>query len=130
VAYWALVRPERLAPAAASDADAVDWFPVAALPPLAFDHRAIVDAGLDRMRRRTWAGLLGAELLDQPFSLAELQAAEEALLGRKLDKRNFRRRVADAEGLVRTGDARADGAHRPARLFRLDRPAEKPGEEP
>ncbi len=121
VAWWALVRLDGVAPAADSDAAEVAWHAVNALPELAFDHAAIVAAAVGRMRRRTWDGFLGAELVDEPFTLAELQAAEECLLGRPLDKRNFRRRALDLPALVDTGSTRAEAAHRPARLYTFDR---------
>ena len=57
------------------------------------------------------------ELLPRTFTLSELQAVTEAILGRELDRRNFRRKVID-EGLVSEAEGtRREGAHRPAQLF-------------
>lgn len=119
VAWWALLRADEHAPVAASDASEVRWHPVASLPPLAFDHAAMVTAALQRLRQRAWDTAIGAELLSDRFTLGELQTVQEALLGHPLDKRNFRRRMNEPGLLVDVGEPRSEGPGRPARLFRL-----------
>ena len=121
VAFWALVRPDKHRPTAGTDASAAAWHPIERLPPLAFDHSEILDAGLGRLRARAWSDGVGAELLDEPFTLAELQTAYEALFQKPLDKRNFRRRMLELGVLRDTGAQRLAGRHRPAQLYQLDR---------
>ena len=58
-------------------------------------------------------------LLPKDFTMRELQRAYEAILGRSLDKRNFRRRIMATEFIAATDQVRADGPHRPARLYRF-----------
>src|SRR5256885_582813 len=59
------------------------------------------------------------ELLPAAFTLSELQALAEAILGRGLDRRNFRRKVLEAGVVEPTGGSRREGAHRPAALYRF-----------
>jgi 8-oxo-dGTP diphosphatase len=88
---------------------------------LAFDHDEMLRSALARLHERAEHALVGAELLPPRFSLAELQALQEAVLGRRLDKRNFRRRALDSGLVVPLGERQDGVAHRRAQLFRFDR---------
>jgi 8-oxo-dGTP diphosphatase len=121
VAYYALVNLAGREVHAASDASAAEWFPVDALPPLAFDHAEILASALDRLRGKVRYAPLGFELLPRRFTLTELQRLYEIILGRTLDKRNFRRKIQAMELLVDTGETQRGKAHRAARLYRFDR---------
>ncbi len=118
VAYYALVSADRQHLRAATDASEVGWFPAENPPPLAFDHRQILDYAIIRLRYKLEYTALAFELLRQEFTLTELQEAYEHILNEKLDKRNFRRKVLEADILEDTGHFRV-GEHRPARLFRF-----------
>lgn len=121
VAYYALVRRLGLAPRAATDAEAAAWFPVDALPELAFDHDDIVRRAVERLRSKVRYAPIGFALLPREFTLGELQRLYEGILGAPLDKRNFRRKVL-ALGLLEDTGRRQEGvAHRAARLYRFDR---------
>src|SRR5262249_13110663 len=97
----------------------IGWFPVARLPPLAFDHEAMADYATKRLRAKLEYTDVARNLRDKPFTLGELQRLYEAILGKKLDARNFQRR-AQHIGLVKdTGRMRSGQAYRPARLFRF-----------
>ncbi|HEU4537744.1 MAG TPA: NUDIX domain-containing protein [Polyangiaceae bacterium] len=124
VAYYALVAAGRLPLKAGSDAADARWFDAGAPPALAFDHRAIFDFALARLRAGVEGSALAFRLLPPTFTLTELQRVHEAVLGRPLDKRNFRRRALSL-GLVRPlREWRREGQSRPAQLFR---PAALPG---
>lgn len=118
VAYFALVPAERQALRAADDALDVAWFPAYHPPPLAFDHAKILDYATNRLRCKLEYTALAFELLPQEFTLTELQEAYEHILNEKLDKRNFRRKVLNADVLEETGRFR-EGSGRPARLYRF-----------
>lgn len=118
VAYYALVKPS--AATAATDAAEADWFPVASVPPLAFDHAKILAAALERLRDKLRREPVGFELLPAKFTLGQLQRLYEAVLGTALDKRNFRKKVLGYDLLVPLKETHQEGAHRPAQLFRFD----------
>lgn len=116
IVYWALVDSAEAKRAHVSQN--VRWFPADRLPRLAFDHNAIVDYALWRLRTKVEYSDIARALLGETFTLSELRAVHEAVLRRRLDPANFRRQV-DAGGRVEaTGETRRSGAHRPARLYR------------
>ncbi len=119
VTYFALIDASRLAPEAGSDATSVDWFPVADLPELAFDHGRIVAYAHERLRYKAEYAPVAFQLLPPEFTLAELQRAYEIILDRPLDKRNFRRKVLGLDILEATGEERREGRGRPAALYRF-----------
>lgn len=125
VAYFALVKPHEQPVRAADDAQRAQWFPTARLPALAFDHRQIVQAAVERLRGKARYRPVGFELLPRKFTLAQLQRLYEMLLERPLDKRNFRRKVQEvlvARGVVEELNEFQTGVpHRRARLYRFDR---------
>ncbi len=90
---------------------------VDALPTLADDHADIIAYALRRLRYKLEYSAAGFELLPEEFTLTELQHTYEIILGEKLDKRNFRRRILDAKIIEETQQLRG-GEGRPARLYR------------
>lgn len=118
VAYYALISPERQL-AAGSDAADARWWPVNRLPELAFDHAQILSYALDRLRNKLEYTSVGFELLPETFTLTELQQVYEAILGRSLDKRNFRRKIELLEILTPLKHQKRGGASRPAQLYRF-----------
>jgi 8-oxo-dGTP diphosphatase len=93
------------------------WHAVAKLPDLAFNNRAVIDYALTRLRYKLEYTNVAYSLLPESFTLSELQRVYESILGRPLDKRNFRKWIL-ARGIVHpTGGRRSVGAHRPARLY-------------
>lgn len=118
VGYYALL-PAPPTPQAGTDAAEARWWPADDLPELAFDHARIVDVALNRVRAKLGYTSVAYAVLQPEFTLTELQSVYEAILGRSLDKRNFRKKMLATgllEGLERQ---RRDGPHRPAQLFRF-----------
>jgi 8-oxo-dGTP diphosphatase len=104
--------------AAASVVDHAAWTNVEQLPLLAPRHRAIVDAAVDAVRRRIDQAPLAFRLLPPVFTLSELQAIYELLLGRSLHKASFRRALQAAFLVEPTDEWRSEGRGRPAQLYR------------
>jgi 8-oxo-dGTP diphosphatase len=123
VAYFALV-PEDVLARAGDDAAEAAWYPIDQLPDLAFDHAEIMGYAWQRLRYKLEYTAVGFELLPNEFTLTDLQTAYEIVLGEKLDKRNFRRRILEAEVLTETSRYReGEGQGRPARLYRYKKNA-------
>jgi 8-oxo-dGTP diphosphatase len=117
VAYYTLVRPERLKPEAASDAANVRWFAADALAPLAFDHAKIIAMTRRRLRARLDESADAFGFLPKTFTLEELRKVDEIVVGARLDPRQFRGRVLALELIEDTGNTRT-GTRRPERLYR------------
>ncbi|HEY4688040.1 MAG TPA: NUDIX domain-containing protein [Anaerolineae bacterium] len=117
VAYFALV-PAPLAVQAGSDASDARWWSMYNLPSLAFDHARILEYALTRLRYKLEYTAVGFQLLPPAFTLSELQKAYEIILGVQLDKRNFRRKILEAEIIEETGEYRT-GDGRPAMQYRF-----------
>jgi len=123
VAHMALVRPDQVTVKAADDAEDAQWFPVADLPLLAFDHGEIIELGLQRLRGKLRWQPLGVDLLKPKFTLPCLRGVYEIILGRPLDRRAFRRKIQkfiNLGVLVETGEWYRGTGGRPAKLFRFD----------
>lgn len=102
----------------ADDAARAGWWPVNNLPPLAFDHHDILTCALKRLRDMVEQDMrLIFHLVPIPFVMSELRHAYEAVIGREVDKRNFRRFVLQ-HGWVKPGNVRVNrGRGRPAREY-------------
>jgi 8-oxo-dGTP diphosphatase len=124
VVYFALLDSERIQVKAASDASDVGWFSVYDLPPLAFDHAKILEYALNRLRGKLEYTTIAFSLLPEQFTLRELQRVYEIILHRRLDKRNFRKKILSTGILQDTGAKKMEGTHRPARLYRFNPAAE------
>jgi 8-oxo-dGTP diphosphatase len=120
VAYYGLVALGRHTPKAATDASDAAWFAVSDMPSLAFDHEQIVETALARVRGKVRYQPIGFELLPERFTLSQLQHLYEAVLERRLDKRNFRKKILGMDVLVETDEIEQDVSHRAARLYRFD----------
>jgi ADP-ribose pyrophosphatase YjhB (NUDIX family) len=129
IVYWALLRSDEVdaqvaAHARAGDApENVEWFEASDLPPLAFDHREIIDYALWRLRSKVGYSRIAHGLLPAEFTLADLREVYESILSRRLDPANFRRQVEASGTLIPTESFRT-GSHRPARLYRYNRDVE------
>jgi 8-oxo-dGTP diphosphatase len=117
VAYFALIDAEGQRIVAASDAADAAWHSVFQPPRLAFDHRKILDYAVWRLRNKLEWTTVGYDLLPKRFTLSELQRVYEIILQRPIDKRNFRKKVLAQGQLRELDETRADGAHRPAKLY-------------
>ncbi|MCP4429298.1 MAG: NUDIX hydrolase [Chloroflexi bacterium] len=117
IAYFALVPHDAVRHQPGDEATETSWFSMFDLPPLAFDHRKILEYGLTRLRYKLEYTAIGFRLLPDIFTLSELQRAYETILGEKLDKRNFRRKILAAGILAETGKKKRDGEGRPAKLY-------------
>ncbi len=119
VVYYALVDQARIAVRTSADAEETRWFPLYDLPALAFDHATLLEYTLQRLRGKLEYTTIGFQLLPPAFTLGELQVVYEAILDRKLDKRNFRKKILSTDILEPTELTKMEGPHRPARLYRF-----------
>lgn len=121
VAYYALVNIRDHEIMAATDARNAAWFAVTDTPTLAFDHETIFQVALERLKGKVRYQPIGFELLPRMFTLNQLQHLYETILEKKLDKRNFRRKILSMGFIAETDEIQQDVAHRAARLYRFDK---------
>ena len=124
VAYYALVPAGGHPTETAPPVDRAVWAAVNALPALAPDRAGIVALAHRRLAAKLAYSTIALQLMPERFTLSELQAVHETVLGEPLDKRNFRKRVLALDCIEATGDMARHGGHRPARLYRAKRPGQ------
>ena len=119
VCYTSLIAHQDCRVNISSVAD-VQWIDYANLDnvDLAFDHREIIQLAKERLRQKALYSIVPAYALPEKFTLPELQHLHELLIGRKLQKKSFRRRIEQAGLLEETTEKRAEGG-RPATLYKM-----------
>lgn len=94
----------------------VSWLPVKNLPKLGYDHNEIIKAALERLRARIAYSTIASKLLPPEFTLIELEKAYETILGKKIDRRNFRKKIKKLKLIVSLNKKRTGMKWRPAML--------------
>lgn len=125
IAYVALISVDDARLRQGASTTDVVWWPVAhdaVAMPLAFDHADILRAALARIRNKVEYSTLPVHLLPAAFTLRELQSVYEQILGRRIDKSAFRKRIAEADFVMPVLGEMRRASNRPAQVYRL-----KPG---
>ena len=115
VSYLALICSD----ATPDEVEGVAWTPVPLERTVSDSDSMVVDYALIRLRAKLGYTNIAFYLLPETFTLTELQSAYESILGHRLDKRNFRRRMIASGILTQTAKQRREGSHRPATLYRF-----------
>ena len=123
VAYFALVNKQSYELIAGRDTLQAAWFGLSELPALAFDHAEIVTMAIQRLKGKVSYQPIGFELLDEKFTLSQLQAVCESILGMEIDKRNFRKKVLAMGVLKELGEKEMNVPRKAAMLYRFDKQA-------
>ena len=119
VAYYALVNINEY------DRDLVQqhnafWVNINELPPLIFDHAAMVEQARALMQQKASTEPIGFNLLPQLFTLSQLQSLYEAIYGEDIDKRNFRKRIAEMDYIEKTDKIDKTSSKRGAALYKFN----------
>jgi len=120
-AYFALVAMERLDPQHGANAEAVAWRSATDKQKLAFDHAEILATAVARLRSKVEYTSLPVHLLPPKFTLPDLQRVYEEILGRKMDKSAFRKRMAEADFVEPVPGEQRLASNRPAQIYRVKR---------
>ena len=96
------------------------WHDVNNIADLAFDHQQIFETCYVRLQKRIQEHPLGFNLLPKKFSLRELQNLYEAILGTKMDRRNFRKKFFAMDFLIDLDEIEQDVPHRPGKLYKFN----------
>ena len=120
ITYFGLVSPNNFKIQAATDAADVQRFSINELPPLAFDHEKIVAMAKERLQGKLTYQPIGFELLNTEFPFSDLEHLYQTILNRKIDRRNFRKKILSFEILTETNKIHKPQSGRPAKLFRFN----------
>jgi 8-oxo-dGTP diphosphatase len=117
IAYYSLIniRDHQLK----STDNEAHWHSLTDISDLAFDHRKILETCLHRLRQQVEVHPVIFNLLPEKFSLRELQDLYQSILGIKLDRRNFRKKIALKSWLVDLDEMEENVPHRPGKLYKL-----------
>lgn len=117
VAYFALIPADRKKLKTTKEYGDVQWVELDKLPKMAYDHREIIRYAISRLRAKIEYTNIIYSLLPKKFTLGELQEVYQIILNKKLDKRNFRKKILSLNLVKRLWKKRRGEASRPAELF-------------
>jgi 8-oxo-dGTP diphosphatase len=120
VGYYALINPDYYQLKQSNFDKSMQWFNLNDIPPLCFDHSEIIQQALVKLRQEVMYHPVGFHLLPEKFTLTEIQSLYEVILNKKMDTRNFRKKLAKMGLLIDSGKKQQNVAHRAARLFQFD----------
>jgi len=120
VSYLALINPKNYAIKADSDAKDVQWYDINNIPNLAYDHNEIINIGFNRLKSKIAYQPIGFELLDKEFPFSDLENLYQSILGRKIDRRNFRKKIMSFDFLQETSKTTKSKSGRPAKLYKFN----------
>lgn len=120
VAYFGLIKPSAFKIYASTDAEEVQWFKITELPTLSFDHKEILELAIARLQAKMTYEPIGFELLDTKFPFSDLEKLYTTLLGRAIDRRNFRKKLLSLNILDELDEKVSKGSGRPANLFKFN----------
>ena len=119
VAYYALININEYDRNLVQQHNA-HWAEINEIPPLVFDHPQMVKQARIMLQKKASSEPIGFNLLPSLFTLFQLQSLYEAIYGEPLDKRNFRKRVADLNYIEKTDKIDTTGSKRGAALYKFN----------
>ena len=129
IAYLGLVNPSYHELFADSDADDAQWFGINQLPKVAFDHQIIIETALKRLRTKIQYQPIGFNLLNEEFAFSDLENLYKTIIGKEIDRRNFRKKIMSYGLLNDTNILKKEGTGRPGKLFTFNQQKYKELEE-
>lgn len=121
LAYYTLINEEHYSLIPGFTASDAKWFNIQDTPNLPYDHDAILDFGFKHLKHKVRHEPIGFNLLPEKFTLLQLQGLYEAVLGMRLDKSNFRRKLLKMNLLKPCSEKQRDVSHRAASLYQFDK---------
>jgi 8-oxo-dGTP diphosphatase len=121
--YFALVEYTKVNPVPDDFSAQCSWCDVNALPAMIADHAEIVKKALETLRQQIHFHPIGMNLLPKKFTIPEIQSLYETIIGIKLDRRNFLRRISSYKILIRLPEKRLGVAYKAPYLYSFDKKA-------
>jgi ADP-ribose pyrophosphatase YjhB (NUDIX family) len=120
IAYYALIKTERYNKEIADKYNA-RWFTLSEMPTLIFDHQKMVDTALASLRIKSRTQPIGFELLPEKFTIPQLRSLYEAINDRTFDSRNFSKKIASMEWLVKLNEKNKSFSRKGAYYYHFDK---------
>ena len=117
VAYYALINYDKVNPKPDALSDSINWYAIDKLPPLMMDHQEIVEKALQVLRANLDRKLVSMNLLPPKFTMKQLQQVYEAILGEKLRRTSFQRKMLAMDILQRHEKLFQGKAHKAPYLY-------------
>jgi hypothetical protein len=121
IGYWALVEYSKVNPTPDAFSKSCQWWEIDKVPELILDHNLILKKALESLRLQLNDYPVGFNLLPAKFTMPELQSLYETILGQKLDRRNFQKKIFALDILTRLNERKEGGAHKAPYLFKFDK---------
>jgi 8-oxo-dGTP diphosphatase len=118
--YYALVEFSHVTPQPDAFSEECGWWDLDKVPALIMDHNRILEKALEAVRLHLLYHPIGYSLLPEKFTMPELQRLYETILGKKLDRRNFQRRMLGYQILRRLEKPKQGVAHKAPYLYSFD----------
>jgi ADP-ribose pyrophosphatase YjhB (NUDIX family) len=120
IGYYALVEYSKVSPSPDTLTEKCMWWDIHKIPALMLDHHKILNKALETLRMQLNYQPIGYNLLPEKFTMPELQKLYETILDKKLDRRNFQRRILGFHILKRLPERKKGGAHKAPYLYTFD----------
>lgn len=121
IGFYAITDFSKAIPQPDFMSDNCSWFDVTGIPSLVFDHNEMLAEALHVLRVQLYHYPIGYNLLPQKFTLNEIHALYETILGKKLDISNFPKKLISLGVIKKLKEKRKIGAHRAPHLYKFDK---------
>jgi len=121
IGYFALVDYALVFPSPDKYTDECKWVDLKEVPKLLFDHNIIVEKAIQSLRRELSFQPLGFNLLPEKFTMPQLMRLYEAILDKKIDPRNFQKKILKSGIVIRLDEVKRGSSHKSTYLYRFDK---------
>ena len=121
IGYYALTEYSKVIPKPGLFDSECSWFDIHNLPPLLLDHEEIFTEAFKSLQHRLHHEPIGLNLLPEKFTLPELQALYETVLEKKLDQRNFTKKLVSLDLIKKLKEKKYIGGHRSPTLYKFNK---------
>ena len=96
-----------------------DWVPIDKVPHLGYDHNEILEEAIEELKKDIINSNILKSLFPDGITIPELQKTYESILGRKFDRRNFRKKILSLNLLEDTNELGRFEGNKPAKIYRF-----------
>jgi len=121
IGYYALVNYQQTNPQTSFFSEGYSWADVKDLPPLILDHQELVETAMEILKKDILTKPIGLQLLPTSFTIPQFHQLYEIILQRKIDRRNFRKKMLQSNILIPLNEQKEVKGHRFPHLYRFDK---------